>query len=146
MHTVLLPVGEDLYALPLGWVREVITVPPVTRLVTAPPTVLGLFNLRGEIVPMLDTAALLGVGQLGTATFCVVVNCPQGPLGLATTGCPKAAVLDVLLGSSELPGTAGLYQADRKVAVLLDPAPLLAPERLAHPDMSTAPLPVEVGR
>jgi purine-binding chemotaxis protein CheW len=103
VHTVLLPVGEDLYALPLGWVREVITVPPVTRLVTAPPTVLGLFNLRGEIVPMLDTAALLGVGQLGTATFCVVVNCPQGPLGLATTGCPKAAALDVLLGSSELP-------------------------------------------
>jgi len=60
-HAVLLPVGADLYAVPMGWVREVVAVPPPTRLVTAPPLVLGLFNLRGQIVPLLDTAALLGL-------------------------------------------------------------------------------------
>lgn len=146
MQTVLLPVGADLYALPLGWVREVITVPSVTRLVTAPPTILGLFNLRGEIVPILDTAALLGVDRLGTATFCVVVNCEQGPVGLTTTGFPQAASLEVALGASELVGTAGLYRAGRKVAVLLEPTALLAPERLARLDAGSGPPLIQVQR
>ena len=45
---------------PMDWVREVVAAPTLTRLVTAPSIVLGLFNLRGEIVALLDTAALLG--------------------------------------------------------------------------------------
>ena len=63
MQALLLPVGDDLYALPMDWVREVVAAPTVTRLVTAPSVVLGLFNLRGQIVALLDTAALLGNGH-----------------------------------------------------------------------------------
>ena len=63
MQAVLLPVGADIYALPVDWVRQVVAAPRVTRLVTASSVALGLFNLRGEIVPLLDVAALLGVGE-----------------------------------------------------------------------------------
>jgi purine-binding chemotaxis protein CheW len=134
VHALLLPVGGDLYALPVDWVREVVAAPTVTRLVTAPAVVLGLFNLRGQIVPLLDTAALLGIGTVATTAFAVVVNCPQGPAGLATTGFPQRGVLDTPIGPSELPGTAGLYQLAQRVVALLDPAALLTPERVGGPE------------
>ena len=127
-QALLLPVGDDLYALPMAWVREVVAAPQLTRLVTAPSVVLGLFNLRGHIVALLDTAALLGTGTIGAAAFAVVVDGPQGPAGLATTGFPQRGVLDAPAGESELPGTAGRFQVAGQIVVLLDPVALLTPE------------------
>jgi purine-binding chemotaxis protein CheW len=129
--TLLLPVGHDLYALPVEWAREVVAAPAVTPLATAPAVVLGLFNLRGQIVPLLDTATLLDVGPAGPMAFAVVVSCAEGPVGLATTAIPQRAVLDASIGPSELAGTAGLYQVGQRIAALLDPGTLLTPDRVA---------------
>jgi purine-binding chemotaxis protein CheW len=140
VQALLLPLGKDLYALPLGWVRKVVAAPTVTRLVTAPSIVLGLFNLRGEIVALLDTAALLGTGTTGTTAFAVVVNGPQGPVGLATTGLPERCLLDRPAGESELPGTDGLFAVDQRIAVRLNLIALLTPERVGglefRPDLA----------
>jgi purine-binding chemotaxis protein CheW len=143
MQAVLLPVGDDLYALPVEWVREVVAAPLVTPLVTAPPVVLGLFNLRGEIVPLLDTAALLGIGNVGRVAFAVVLRCPQGAVGVTTTGFPQRTLLDSAAGPTDLHGTAGAYRIEQRVAVLLDPAALLAPDRIGGPDRRGGHLPAE---
>jgi chemotaxis signal transduction protein len=132
VQAILLPVGDDLYAVPMSWVREVVRAPLVSPLVTAPPTVLGLFNLRGEIVPLLDTAALLGLGEIASVAFCVVINCALGPAGLAATSFPERVALGPSSGPSDLPGTAGVHHPGRRIAVLLDPDTLLAPERLGR--------------
>jgi len=72
--TLLVPVGADWYALDMASVREVVAFPLLTRVPTAPAALLGLFNLRGEIVPLFDTAALLDAGRMaGVASFAVVV-------------------------------------------------------------------------
>lgn len=134
VHAVLLPLGADLYAVPIGWVREVVAAPPVTRLVTAPPLVLGLFNLRGEIVPLFDTAALLGLRNDEPAAFALVLQSRHGLTGLVATAFPQRAVLGAPIGPSELPGTAGSYQFQHQVAVLLDPDALFASERLGKAD------------
>ncbi len=134
LPAVLLPVGADVYAVPVGWVREVVPAPALTPLVTAPPAVLGLFNLRGQIVPLLDTAALLGLGAVGTVAFVVVLQSGDGLAGLAATGLPRRAGLDREVGPSALPGTAGSYQIDGLAAVLLDPAALLESDRLRGAD------------
>jgi chemotaxis signal transduction protein len=136
---LVLPVGDDFFALPVDWVREVVAAPTVTRLVTAPSIVLGLFNLRGQIVALLDTAALLGLATVGTTAFAVVVNGPHGLAGLATTGFPLRGALDMSAGESELPGTRGLYHVDHRVAVLLDLAALLTPERVSGLDLRADP-------
>lgn len=133
VHALLLPVATDLYALPVDWAREVVAGPDLTPLATAPPVVLGLFNLRGQIVPLLDTAALLGLGRVGTAAFAVVVTGAQGLAALATTGLPQRRTLDTPTGPSDLPGTTGLYQVGPQAAALLDPAVLLSPERVRNP-------------
>jgi chemotaxis signal transduction protein len=145
VQAVLLPVGDDLYAMPVGWVREVVAAPLVTSLVTAPPPVLGLFNLRGEIVPLLDTAAMLGTGKVDVAAFAVVLRCPQGPVAVAATGFPRRALLDSTAGPSDLHGTAGAYRFEEQVAVLLDPAVLLALDRSGEPDLHGVHLPAKVG-
>jgi len=130
VEALLLRVGGDLYALPVEWAREVVAAPAVTPLATAPPVLLGLFNLRGQIVPLLDTAALLGTGTGETTSFVVVVAAPAGLAGLATSALPRREILDTPAGPSELPATSGLYRLGHEVAALLDPAALLSPERL----------------
>lgn len=134
MNAVLLPVGAEWYAVPLDWVREVVAAPPVAVLVTAAPPVLGLFNLRGQIVPLFDTATLLGVGTVQTVGFAAVLQTPHGLAGLATTALPERVVLGRSTRPSELAGTSGTYELNRRVVVLLDPAVLLTPERLGDRD------------
>ncbi|MFZ5928004.1 MAG: chemotaxis protein CheW [Acidobacteriota bacterium] len=52
--------GGESYALSMECVREVERVSRVTPVPGAPPFVRGLVNLRGEILPLLDLAALFG--------------------------------------------------------------------------------------
>ena len=146
VEVVLLPVGDELYAVPMELVRKVVADPPITMLVTAPPVVLGLFNLRGQIVPLFDTAVLLGVGSVDEAkfTFVAVVQTPYGLAGLAATGLPQRAVLETETGPSELHGTIGVFRLGRRVAVLLDLTALLTPERLGGRDRDVA-LPAGLG-
>lgn len=132
VHAVLVPVGPDLYAVQIDFVREVVAAPPLTRLVTARSLVLGLFNLRGQIVPLIDTAALLGLRSVSPPSFALVLQSRQGLVGLAATAFPQRAVLGSSMGPSELPGTAGTFQVHNQVAVLLDPDVLLGPDRLGR--------------
>lgn len=142
MDAVLIPVGGDVYAVPIGWVREVVVVPTLTPLVTGPATVLGLFNLRGEIVPLLDTAALLGLVRADTVAFSVVLHTHLGPVGLSATEVPLRRQLDESLGPSEHTAGAELYRFDGRVAVLLDVQAVLDALTSSMPETpaSAAPL------
>jgi chemotaxis signal transduction protein len=139
---VILPIGEDLYAIAANTVREVVSDPRPTRLPTAPSVLLGAFNLRGEMVPLFDTAALLGVGKLADASLAVVVNTAAGPAGLVVSGLPKIARLDAALGPSELRGTLGVYKVGEGIAVLIDIEALV----LSHISLATPLTDASVGR
>jgi chemotaxis signal transduction protein len=52
--------GNYLFGLELGHCREIVNEVPLTRLPRAPGFVLGLANLRGTVVSVLDLEALLG--------------------------------------------------------------------------------------
>ena len=124
-RAILLPVGRDWYALPPVALQEIVAGPVVTEVPTAPATVKGLFNVRGQIVPLLDTGALLGLEPAAACPFAVVVQTAHGPAGLAVTGTPEPAELAWLVGSTRARGTVGAYAAGQRVAVMLDPLALL---------------------
>jgi purine-binding chemotaxis protein CheW len=126
-RALLIPVGLDLYAVPMESVREVVTATRLCRLPTGPAGLLGLFNLRGEIVPMFDTAALLGLGQLSEWPFVVVLRTAHGPAGLAANGLPESTLLDEPMGPSESHGTKGIFAVGRRLAVLIDVETLITP-------------------
>ena len=131
---VVVPIGQDHYAIAAEMVREVVADPRATRLPTAPPVFLGAFNLRGEVVPMFDSAMLLGIGRLARPSMAIVVNTKNGPAGLALSGLPRVIDLGEELAPSELRGTLGSYDADGDVAVLIDVEALL----LAHTSVGGA--------
>ena len=63
-------------ALPIGDVRETLTLRPITRVFLTPPCLTGIFSLRGDIVPVLDLGVLLGLGSttVGDDSRIVVVH------------------------------------------------------------------------
>ena len=131
MQALLLPVGADRYALELVAIREVVVAPTVVPLPGAPATVLGVANLRGEVVPVFDTVALLGRGRLERLAFAAVAETEAGLAALAADGEPSTVVLDEPVGAAESPVASGRFALPDGVVVLLDVDALLAPERVS---------------
>jgi chemotaxis signal transduction protein len=124
-----MPVGPDWYAIATNSVREVVAQPMLTAVPTGPDALVGLFNLRGEIVPLFDTAALLGIGRVGAGSFGTVVLTALGPAGLAVTGVPEAVQLGELLPTDMMAGL-GTCSINGRVATLIDIDLLLTPARI----------------
>jgi purine-binding chemotaxis protein CheW len=123
-RAILLPVGRSWFALPPSALQEVVAGPDVTEVPAAPATVRGLFNVRGQIIPLLDTGALLGLDAPAGCPFAVVVQTALGPAALAVTGMPEPAELAWLVGPTRAKGTIGAYAAGDRIAVMLDPLAL----------------------
>lgn len=75
--------GEETLALRLAEVTEVLQLRPLTRVPHAPPSLLGLVNLRGAVVPVISLAALLGAAASPvTAASRLVLMWPRSPVAL----------------------------------------------------------------
>ncbi|HEY3518102.1 MAG TPA: chemotaxis protein CheW, partial [Gammaproteobacteria bacterium] len=68
-----------LYALPSEHVLEVIHVPAVARVPHSPAALLGVANLRGSVLPLVDLRALLGSpgDSAASATKAIVLDTGQ---------------------------------------------------------------------
>ena len=130
MLALLIPVGSDWHAIDMSRVRQVVAGPPVTPLPTASGALIGVFNLRGEIVPLFDTAVLLGLGHLGTHAFAAVVESGSGPAGLGASGVPESVTLGTQIGVTETAGTTASFAVGARIATLLDIDSLLTPARI----------------
>jgi purine-binding chemotaxis protein CheW len=130
VRALLVPVGEETYAVEMAVAREVVAAPSLTRLPDAPAGLLGVFNLRGEILPVFDTATLLGIGAMAAPAFVVVVETVAGPAGLAMTAMGASVDLTARTGDTETAGTLGSYALADTLVVLLDVDQLFAAARL----------------
>ncbi|HET7174790.1 MAG TPA: chemotaxis protein CheW [Gammaproteobacteria bacterium] len=77
-------VGRTRFVAARQEVREVLTWPGVTPLPGAKPWLLGLANVRGQLLPITDLAAFFGAEPItiGRGTRVVMVNHPDIPAGL----------------------------------------------------------------
>ena len=60
-----LGVGDATFAVPVTSVQEILDLRPVTRLPDAPPHLLGVIDVRGEGVAVMDLATILGTMSAG---------------------------------------------------------------------------------
>ena len=127
MRVLLLPIGREVYALDLAALRSVVGDPQVFVIPTAPAAILGALNLRGEIVAVLDTARVLGVGTLGPVGFVAVVDHPYGTVALAAEGRPETALLGQQVAPGHRPGMVGSFAVGSAVVTLVDPGELIVP-------------------
>lgn len=86
-------IGEQDYAIDIMAVREIRGWTAATPLPHAPPHVLGMMNLRGAILPVIDLGARLGLGAAETSSSSVVV---VAQIGEAQVGLVVDAVCDIL--------------------------------------------------
>jgi purine-binding chemotaxis protein CheW len=106
MH-VQLRVGQERYAVSIEDAREVLDLAELTPIPGASTETLGLCNLGGEILPVFDLAAKLGVAHEGHARRLLVVEHSHRRAGLAVD-----EVLDVgILTQHSQPPNAPFLQA-----------------------------------
>ena len=97
---VTLSLGEALYGVPVDRVQEILDMRPVSPMPNAPPHLLGVTDLRGENVPVVDLRILLGMPPAETTphTRILVVRLgadgPGSVIGLRTDRVIDVARLD----------------------------------------------------
>jgi purine-binding chemotaxis protein CheW len=131
VRAVLLALGDEWRALEVSRVREVVAAPLATPLPAVPSTVKGVFNLRGEIVPLFDLAVLLGLPPTTPTAFAVVADTAAGPAGLAASALPETMelVVPIETGDGEQPA----WRVGDRLVRLLDLDGLLAADPARGP-------------
>lgn len=121
MTRVLVIAANNAYfAVPMARVHQVLRHPLVTRIPLSPAGLLGVVNVRGEIVPLLDTAVLTGTGTLNEPPFAVLVSGGEDMLALGAQELPIAADFEEPVGPGSQPGEVGVYSDGGRLVVLID--------------------------
>jgi purine-binding chemotaxis protein CheW len=126
--------GGEEYAVNILRVKEIIEYDSLTRVPAMPPSVRGVINLRGRVVPVVDLAARFGLAEsvITRRTCIVMVELTDGDesvvVGIITDA--VCQVLDLVDSAIEPPpsfgasiNTAfiqGLAESDKKFVIVLD--------------------------
>ncbi|VXC32233.1 chemotaxis protein CheW [Sphingomonas sp. 8AM] len=85
----------EMFAVPLAEVKEIIRVPDVVRMPLSPPALLGLANLRGTVLPVLDLRRLFNLPAVEVDDASRVVVLDQGqPVGLMVDRMANVVTVD----------------------------------------------------
>ncbi|MCH7472618.1 chemotaxis protein CheW [bacterium] len=73
VQLVVFALGEEEYGLPIQYVKEIIRKPDITQLPNAPEFILGVINLRGQVIPILSLHERFNLGRLEDEETKVVI-------------------------------------------------------------------------
>ncbi|HEY3447144.1 MAG TPA: chemotaxis protein CheW [Myxococcales bacterium] len=112
--------ADETYALELGRVREIAKVPPITEVPRAPAFVMGVMNLRGEVMPVFDLHKRLGLvrhSPCNRGSRIVVVETGQGPAGLLVEAVEQVVRLKPSTIEAPPPGLGAGAESDYIVGI-----------------------------
>ncbi|MEQ8599641.1 MAG: chemotaxis protein CheW [Devosia sp.] len=93
---VTLGVAEEIFAAPVAKVLEILDMRPIARLPRAPGNLLGMIDVRGQGVPVLDLRLTLGMESApDTENTRIVVLAINGADGVLTLGLKADRVFEV---------------------------------------------------
>ena len=118
--------GGEEYGIPVEWVLEVAELGQLTPVPGAAPGILGVKNLKSQVVPIVDLAALLGLDSDSDPGRIVVAEGPAGKIGFTVQDVISVGPLPEPSGSSESPYLAGSVLVDSSLVGILDPAKIFA--------------------
>ena len=140
-------VGDVSYAVPIDHVREIVNPLPITELPHAPPTIAGVADHRGEIVPVVELRVRFGLPTLSDprrakwilidVTGRGVALCVDRVTEVFGTSGADVKPAPALGTGDDLRGIAGVVSRSGGVTVIMDVGAL---EGLTRPN-SPAPRP-----
>jgi purine-binding chemotaxis protein CheW len=135
-QVIVLDVADESYGMPVQRVREIIRVPPITRVPNGPAFLEGVINLRGQVIPVLDLRKHLGVqatehtrrsrvvvGELGDYTVGMVVD---GVSQVVMVPASNVEPPPSLVSSAENGQVRGVARLGDRLVLLLDPDRVLS--------------------
>lgn len=105
LKVCLITLGEETFAIDLRQVREVFEPESVTLVPGMPAALIGVTNLRGTIIPLIDLRATLHVSISATPKYAVVVRHDTELVGILVEDVPEIRIVqsDDLMASSAHP-------------------------------------------
>jgi len=146
--------GDQRFGVPIGIVREINRVSTITPVPQTLDFVVGVINLRGKVIPVVDLRLKLGVPAITfTRSTCIIVlEITASQVGIIVdsvkevtdfaqnnidppptlTASPRASTGDVQSATvfTGLPAVCGIGKEDERMTLLLDLEDALAPDRL----------------
>jgi len=132
MRICLFSMGEDSYAIPVDLLTEIIISQKVFPVPTTPSHVLGVINLRGNIVPIVDIRPALSLPVQSTPSQIAIVKHDTMTLGIVVdnvsevVGVPESSVQAIPADNSAQGGRSrsrflsGIVQRGQNVSALLN--------------------------
>ena len=136
-----LTLGDELFALPIEHIREIIEFGGLTEIPLMPAFLRGVINLRGAVLPVLNLAARLGLpaSEARSSSVVIVVDLVGRTVGLLVD-----AVSDIInvgegeiqpapvIGAASSKGLArGMITTDEGIITLIDMSGILPTQELA---------------
>ncbi len=126
--------GKEEYAIPLLTVREVIAVPEITPVPQTPSHFVGIMNLRGQVISVLDLRSKLGIKPNASADTAVII-CDLHPNSLGVIVDKVESVLNPdpthlsprpqMENSKANDYVTGIYRKEERLILLIDIAKAL---------------------
>lgn len=89
LRICLVSVGGEFFALDIRQVQEVFELESVTPVPGMPAALLGVANLRGTIIPLVDLSAVLSRSRVTNPKYVVVVRHGSQQIGIAIDEVPE---------------------------------------------------------
>jgi len=137
---VVFNIGQEVYAVEIAMVKEIIQMQAITRVPGVPPSVEGVINLRGSVIPIVDLRKRFKLAHLerNKDTRIVIVNCKGQEVGVVVDS--VAQVLRVPVDSIEsstnffnedkLNHIRAIVKLENQLVILLDMAQVLTREEI----------------
>ena len=132
--------GGESYCVDINDLKEVVKLPPVTRVPNTPDSVVGVTNLRGEILSILDIRHLFGLAENGITddSRLLVADMDGGVIGILVDGMRQTMDVretDIQPPLKTLKGvmadhTRGHVRRDDDILVFLDLEKILSSQKI----------------
>lgn len=131
-------VGNGRWGVDIGWVREIVPVRGMTPLPNGIPSLAGVMNVRGDVVPVLDGKKVLVGAEEGGGRTVLVLGRGDDTLGLLIDAVTDIRASDPLGkdGKGHVPAAlqdrGSGYVPDLECSAKGDACPLIDVERLQN--------------